>query len=129
MILSPQNLNKAYKQVKSNKGSGGIDGLGVDKLLPYLVEHKESLLQSIAKGSYQPNPVRRVEIPKEGGKKRQLGIPTVVDRVIQQAIAQIQSPIYEPLFSKFSYGFRPKRNAHHGLTQLAAKPSKKIVFQ
>jgi len=117
MILSPQNLNKAYKQVKSNKGSGGIDGLGVDQLLPYLVEHKESLLQSIAKGSYQPNPVRRVEIPKEGGKKRQLGIPTVVDRVIQQAIAQILSPIYEPLFSKFSYGFRPKRSAHHGLKQ------------
>jgi len=117
MILSPQNMNRAYKQVKSNKGSGGIDGLGVDKLLPYLVEHKESLLQSIAKGTYQPNPVRRVEIPKEGGKKRQLGIPTVVDRVIQQAIAQILSPIYEPLFSKFSYGFRPIRSAHHALKQ------------
>jgi len=117
MILSPQNLNKAYKQVKSNKGSGGIDGLGVDKLLPYLLEHKESLLQSIAKGTYQPNPVRRVEIPKEVGKKRQLGIPTVVDRVIQQATAQILSPIYEPLFSKFSYGFRPKRSAHHALMQ------------
>jgi len=117
MILSPQNMNSAYKQVKSNKGSGGIDGLGVDKLLPYLVEHKESLLQSIAKGTYQPNPVRRVEIPKEGGKKRQLGIPTVVDRVIQQAIAQILSPIYEPLFSKFSYGFRPIRSAHHALKQ------------
>jgi len=117
MILSPQNMNRAYKQVKSNKGSGGIDGLGVDKLLPYLVEHKESLLQSIAKGTYQPNPVRRVEIPKEGGKKRQLGIPTVVDRVIQQAIAQILSPIYEPLFSKFSYRFRPKRSAHDALKQ------------
>jgi len=117
MILSPQNMNSAYKQVKSNKGSGGIDGLGVDKLLPYLVEHKESLLQSIAKGTYQPNPVRRVEIPKEGGKKRQLGIPTVVDRVIQQAIAQILSPIYEPLFSKFSYRFRPKRSAHDALKQ------------
>ena len=117
MILSPQNLNKAYKQVKSNKGSGGIDGLGVDKLLPYLLEHKESLLQSIAKGTYQPNPVRRVEIPKEGGKKRQLGIPTVVDRVIQQAIAQILSPIYEPLFSDFNYGFRPKRSSHHALKQ------------
>jgi group II intron reverse transcriptase/maturase len=117
MILSPQNLNRAYKQVKSNKGSGGIDGLGVEDLLPYLHDHKEELLQSIAKGTYQPNPVRRVEIPKEGGKKRQLGIPTVVDRFIQQAIAQILSPIYEPLFSKFSYGFRPKRSTHHALKQ------------
>jgi RNA-directed DNA polymerase len=117
MILSPQNLNMAYKQVKSNKGSGGIDGLGVEYLLPHLVEHKEELLQSIAKGTYQPNPVRRVDIPKEVGKKRQLGIPTVVDRVIQQAIAQVLSPIYEPLFSKFSYGFRPKRSAHHALKQ------------
>jgi len=116
-ILSPQNLNKAYKQVKSNKGSGGIDGLGVDNLLSYLLDNKEELLQSIVKGTYQHNPVRRVEIPKEGGKKRQLGIPTVVDRVIQQAIAQILSPIYEPLFSKFSYGFRPKRSAHHALKQ------------
>jgi len=117
MILSPQNLNRAYKQVKSNKGSGGIDGLGVDDLLPYLYEHKEELLQSIANGTYQPNPVRRVEIPKEGGKKRQLGIPTVVDRVIQQAIAQILSPIYEPIFSDSSYGFRPGRSAHHALKQ------------
>lgn len=117
MILAPTNLNMAYKQVKSNKGSGGIDCLGVEELLPYLLEHKEELLTSIDIGKYKPNPVRRVEIPKEGGKKRQLGIPTVVDRVIQQAIAQILSPIYEPLFSKFSYGFRPKRSAHHALKQ------------
>ena len=87
-ILSPTNLNKAYKQVKSNKGSGGVDGLGVEDLLDYLRYHKDELLQSIIRGKYKPNPVRRVEIPKEGGKKRQLGIPTVVDRVIQQAIAQ-----------------------------------------
>jgi RNA-directed DNA polymerase len=117
MILSPQNLNKAYKQVKSNKGSGGVDKLGVDDLLDYLLNHKDDLLQSIIKGNYKPNPVRRVEIPKEGGKKRQLGIPTVVDRVIQQAIAQILSPIYEPLFSNNSYGFRPKRSAHDALKQ------------
>ena len=117
MILSPTNLNKAYKQVKSNKGSGGVDGLGVEKLLPYLLQHKDELVTAIVKGSYQPNPVRRVEIPKEGGKKRQLGIPTVVDRVIQQAIAQILSPIYEPLFSDYSYGFRPRRSAHHALKQ------------
>jgi len=117
MILSPTNLNKAYKQVKSNQGSCGVDGLGVDDLLDYLRNHKDELLQSIIRGKYKPNPVRRVEIPKEGGKKRQLGIPTVVDRVIQQAIAQILSPIYEPLFSNNSYGFRPKRSAHDALKQ------------
>jgi RNA-directed DNA polymerase len=117
MILSPTNLNTAYKQVKSNKGSGGIDGLGVEELLPYLLEHKDELITFISNGKYKPNPVRRVEIPKEGGKKRQLGIPTVVDRVIQQSIAQILSPIYEPLFSNNSYGFRPKRSAHDALKQ------------
>jgi len=117
LILSPSNLNQAYKQVKSNKGSGGVDGLKVDELLDYLLEHGDELLQSIIRGKYKPNPVRRVEIPKEGGKKRQLGIPTVVDRVIQQAIAQILSPIYEPLFSNHSYGFRPKRSAHDALKQ------------
>lgn len=117
MILSPTNLNKAYKQVRSNKGSGGVDGLGVEDLLDYLRSHKDELLQSIIRGKYKPNPVRRVEIPKEGGKKRQLGIPTVVDRVIQQSIAQILSPIYEPLFSNNSYGFRPKRSAHDALKQ------------
>jgi RNA-directed DNA polymerase len=117
MILAPTNLNKAYTQVKSNKGSGGVDGMGVEDILHYLLQHKDELLTSIAIGKYKPNAVRRVEIPKEGGKKRQLGIPTVMDRVIQQAIAQILSPIYEPLFSKFSYGFRPKRSAHHALKQ------------
>jgi len=117
MILSPTNLNKAYKQVKSNKGSGGVDGLGVNDLLDYLRNHKDELLQTIIRGKYKPNPVRRVEIPKEGGKTRELGIPTVVDRVIQQAIAQILSPIYEPLFSNNSYGFRPKRGAHDALKQ------------
>jgi group II intron reverse transcriptase/maturase len=116
-ILDPTNLNTAYKQVKSNKGSGGVDGMGVDEIVDYLLQHKEALLTSITNGTYKPNPVRRVEIPKEGGKKRQLGIPTVVDRVIQQAIAQILSPIYEPLFSNSSYGFRPKRGAHDALKQ------------
>ena len=117
LILAPTNLNTAYKQVKSNKGSGGVDGMGVDEIVNYLLHNKEALLTSIANGKYKPNPVRRVEIPKEGGKKRQLGIPTVVDRVIQQAIAQILSPIYEPLFSNSSYGFRPKRSAHDALKQ------------
>ena len=117
MILSPTNLNKAYKKVKSNKGSGGVDGLSVEDLLPYLREHKESMINSIIQGTYRPNPVRRVEIPKEPKKTRPLGIPTVVDRVIQQAIAQILSLIYEPQFSPHSYGFRPKRSAHDALKQ------------
>jgi group II intron reverse transcriptase/maturase len=101
--------------VRSNKGSGGIDKMGVESLKDYLVEHKDQLLRSILDGKYLPNPVRRVEIPKENGKKRALGIPTVVDRVVQQAIAQVLSPIYEKQFSENSYGFRPGRNAHQAL--------------
>jgi RNA-directed DNA polymerase len=115
-ILSPSNLNQAYKRVRSNKGSGGIDKMEVESLKDYLVYNKEKLIQAILDGSYRPNPVRRVEISKEKGK-RSLGIPTVVDRVIQQAIAQILSPIYEKQFSSNSYGFRPKRNAHQALSK------------
>ncbi len=85
-ILDNQNMNKAFKRVKSNKGAHGIDGMGVDELLQYLKENGDQLRQSILDGKYYPNPVRRVEIPKENGKKRKLGIPTVVDRVVQQAI-------------------------------------------
>ena len=115
-ILSPTNLNQAYKRVRSNKGSGGIDKMEVESLRDYLVNNKEKFIQSILDGSYRPNPVRRVEIPKEKGK-RSLGISTVVDRVVQQAIAQILSPIYEKQFSANSYGFRPKRNAHQALNK------------
>ena len=111
-ILSPTNLNKAYKRVKSNDGSGGIDKMEVESLWDYLVVNKEYLIESILDGTYRPNPVRRVEIPKDNGKKRMLGIPTVVDRVVQQAITQVLSPIYEKQFSSNSYGFRPKLNAH-----------------
>lgn len=82
-ILTPDNLNRAYKQVKANKGSGGIDKMGVEQLLPYLRDHKDELTESLLGGRYRPNPVRRVEIPKDNGKTRQLGISTVVDRVIQ----------------------------------------------
>lgn len=116
-ILSPSNLNQAYKRVKSNKGSGGVDKMEVESLLNYLVRHKEELIQTIMDGTYRPNPVRRVEIPKENGKMRMLGIPTVVDRVVQQAITQVLSPIYEKQFSPNSYGFRPKRSAHQALNQ------------
>ena len=116
-ILSPSNLNRAFKRVRNNKGSGGIDKMEVESLKDYLVENKEQLLRSILDGKYRPNPVRRVEIPKENGKKRALGIPTVVDRVVQQAIAQVLSPIYEKQFSANSYGFRPGRNAHQALNK------------
>ena len=114
-ILSPSNLNLAFKKVRSNKGSGGVDKMEVESLKDYLVAHKEELLIAIMEGKYRPNPVRRVEIPKDKNKKRLLGIPTVVDRVIQQAIQQILSPIYERQFSDNSYGFRPKRSAHLAL--------------
>ena len=116
-IVSPTNLNAAYLQVKRNKGAGGVDKMQVESLQDYLATHKEELLTSIQRGKYCPNPVRRVEIPKENGSKRQLGIPTLVDRVIQQAICQVLTPIYEPEFSDNSYGFRPKRNAHQALRQ------------
>ena len=116
-ILSPANLNQAYKRVRSNRGSGGIDKMEVESLQDYLVNNKEKLIQSILDGKYRPNPVRRVEIPKENGKKRELGIPTVVDRVVQQAIMQVLSPIYERQFSSSSYGFRPRRSAHQALNQ------------
>ena len=110
-ILSPSNLNTAYKQVRRNKGTGGVDRMDVGSLKDYLVREKEALITSIERGQYRPNPVRRVEIPKENGKRRGLGIPTVVDRVIQQSIAQQLTPLYEPGFSPWSFGFRPKRSA------------------
>jgi group II intron reverse transcriptase/maturase len=114
-ILSPSNLNASFKQVKRNKGAGGVDKMEVESLKDYLVTNKDMLIKSIQMGKYRPNPVRRVCIPKENGKQRQLGIPTVVDRVIQQSIAQKLTSIYEPQFSEGSYGFRPKRSAHQAL--------------
>lgn len=114
-ILSPSNLNAAYLQLRRNKGAAGVDKMEVESLKDYLIKNKSELTASILRGSYRPNPVRRVEIPKDDGQKRQLGIPTVVDRVIQQAIAQVLSRLYEPQFIDHSYGFRPKRNAHQAL--------------
>jgi len=117
-IVHRDNLNKAYKKVKSNKGAGGVDGVSVDELLPYLKEYQVRLVQGLRDGKYRPNPVRRVEIPKETkGDVRKLGVPTVVDRVFQQAITQMLSPIYEEQFSDNSFGFRPKRSAHDALKQ------------
>lgn len=110
-ILDPENMNLAYKRVKANKGSHGVDGMTVEELLEHLKQNGKQLRQSILKGAYSPKPVRRVEIPKPDGGVRLLGIPTVVDRVIQQAIAQVLSPKFESEFSENSYGFRPNRNA------------------
>ena len=129
LILRKENLNKAYKQIKANKGSGGIDGMQVDELLPYLRENQETLIQKIRDGRYKPNPVRRVEIPKETkGEFRKLGVPTVVDRVIQQAITQELTPIYEEQFSENSYGFRPKRGAHDALRQCQKNVNEGYVY-
>ena len=117
-ILQPANLNKAYRKVKSNKGAGGVDGMNADELLPFLRDNQVRLIQQLKDGKYKPNPVRRVEIPKETkGEIRKLGVPTAVDRVFQQAIAQVLSSIYEEQFSENSFGFRPKRGAHDALKQ------------
>ncbi|MFV8829999.1 group II intron reverse transcriptase/maturase [Alkalihalobacterium sp. APHAB7] len=109
-ILSNQNMNEAYLRVYKNKGASGVDGVTVDELKQYLKENKDELRQRIRTRKYQPQAALRVEIPKDNGKMRKLGIPTVVDRVVQQAIHQILSPIFEKQFSEFSYGFRPKRS-------------------
>jgi RNA-directed DNA polymerase len=109
-ILSNQNMNEAYLRVYKNKGASGVDGVTVEELKQYLRENKDELRQRIRTRKYQPQAALRVEIPKENGKMRKLGIPTVVDRVVQQAIHQVLSPIFEKQFSEFSYGFRPKRS-------------------
>jgi group II intron reverse transcriptase/maturase len=117
-ILARDNMNEAYKRVVRNKGKHGIDGMSVEELLPHLKENGAQLLKEILEEKYKPKPVRRVEIPKTGGGVRLLGIPTVVDRMIQQAIAQQLSPIFEPRFSENSYGFRPNRNAHQAIRKV-----------
>ena len=114
-ILSDVNLKEAIKRVKSNKGVPGIDKMTVDEIDKYFEVNKESIKKSILEKKYKPQPVRRVYIPKSNGNKRPLGIPTVVDRVIQQAIAQVLSRIYDSKFSSNSFGFRPKRSAHDAM--------------
>ena len=128
-ILSNDNLNQAYKKVKSNKGAGGVDGMSVDELLSFLRDNGMQLKQQLMDGKYKPNPVRRVEIPKETkGEFRKLGVPTVVDRVFQQAITQVLSPIYEKQFSANSYGFRPCRSAHDALKQCQTNVNDGYVY-
>lgn len=111
-ILSRQNMLLALKRVEKNKGSHGVDMMPVQNLRQYIVENWVSIKKEILEGIYEPMPVRRVEIPKPDGGIRLLGIPTVTDRLIQQAITQILSVIYDPTFSEHSYGFRPNRSAH-----------------
>ena len=117
-ILSEENLNEAVKRVKANKGACGIDKMPVSELDEYLRKHKEEMISSIMNMTYKPQPVRRVYIPKPNGKKRPLGIPTAVDRVVQQATAQVLSQIYDESFSDNSYGFRPKRSAHDAIDKV-----------
>lgn len=114
-ILSRNNLNQAFLQVVRNKGAAGVDGMSYDQLLPYLKERKEELLNSLRNGTFRPKPVLRVEIPKSNGGVRKLGIPTVIDRMIQQAINQVLQPIFDLTFSENSFGFRPKRSAHQAI--------------
>ena len=128
-ILHKDNLNKAYKKVKSNRGAGGVDGMSVDELLGFLKNNQKQLIQKIKDGKYKPNPVRRVEIPKEAkGEFRKLGVPTVVDRVFQQAITKGLSPIFEKQFSENSFGFRPNRGAQDALKQCQTNVNNGYVY-
>lgn len=110
-ILDKDNLDQAFKQVKRNRGSAGVDGMTVDELFGYMALNKDEIIRQIRQREYKPKPVLRVEIPKSNGGTRLLGIPTVLDRVIQQAIAQVLTPMFDKLFSEYSYGFRPRRYA------------------
>lgn len=115
LVLSHDNIKEAYKQVKRNKGVSGIDQMPTTGFAEWYSQHAETLLNELYNGRYQPQGVKQVEIPKPNGGKRKLGIPTVTDRIIQQAISQVLIPIYERKFSDHSYGFRPNRSAHQAL--------------
>jgi RNA-directed DNA polymerase len=116
-VTDRENLNQAYRQVKANRGAAGTDGMTIAAAAKWIANHKEQLIASLLDGSYQPQPVRGVQIPKPGGGERQLGIPTVIDRLVQQAILQVLQPLLDPTFSDSSYGFRPGRSAHDALHQ------------
>lgn len=117
-ILSEENLQKAIRKVKKNKGAPGVDKMTVQEVEEWFNQYKEDLISKILNKQYKPMPVKRVYIPKPNGKQRPLGIPTVVDRVIQQAMLQVLSEIYEPIFSDHSYGFRPNRSAHMAMEEV-----------
>ena len=117
-ILSEENLQKAIRKVKKNKGAPGVDKMTVQEVEEWFNQYKEDLISKILNKQYKPMPVKRVYIPKPNGKQRPLGIPTVVDRVIQQAMLQVLNEIYEPVFSEHSYGFRPNRSAHMAMEEV-----------
>jgi RNA-directed DNA polymerase len=116
-VCQLDNLNRAYRRVKANKGAPGVDGMTIDELRPWFAAHKQEFLTALRDGTYEPQPVRGVQIPKPGGGVRQLGIPTVIDRLVQQALLQVLEPLLDPTFSASSYGFRPGRGAHGALAQ------------
>lgn len=116
-VLTKENLKIAYETVVRNKGVGGVDKMRISDLKLYLQENWENLKSKLAIGEYQPTAILGIEIPKSSGGKRLLGVPTVFDRMIQQAIHQVLQPIFEPEFSDFSYGFRPRRNAQQAILQ------------
>ena len=120
-VLASDNLALAWKRVKANKGAPGIDGMTVEDFPAHARAHWPAVRQQIRDGRYRPQAVRRVEIPKPDGGKRMLGIPTVMDRMIQQAIAQVLTPIFDPTFSESSFGFRPGRNAHQAIRQVQGR--------
>jgi len=117
-VLDKGNLQKAWKQVKVNKGAPGVDNISIEEFPEYAVRHWEEIKAALLEGTYTPSPVRRVEIPKDSGGTRPLGIPTVLDRVIQQAISQVFTPVFDPYFSQDSYGFRPHRSAHQAVRKV-----------
>ena len=119
--LTRENLQKALKRVRANKGAAGVDGLDIDQTARALVHTWPVIRQQILQGTYRPSPVRRVAIPKPDGGERELGIPTVVDRLIQQALLQVLQPILDPTFSEHSYGFRPGRRGSGTATRHAAR--------
>jgi len=114
-VLERENMIQALRRVEKNRGAGGVDGMTVEEMRPYLVEHWREIRGRLLTGTYEPEPVRRVEIPKPSGGKRGLGIPTVIDRLIQQALLQALTPIFDPSFSENSYGFRPGRRGHDAI--------------
>jgi RNA-directed DNA polymerase len=124
-VLSSENLNAAWKRVRANKGAAGVDGVEVEDFPSFYRKHWEMIQRKLKDGTYRPSPVRRVFIPKPDGSQRALGIPTVLDRLIQQAIAQVLTPIYDPTFSEHSHGFRPRRGAHGAIQEWHEMSGKK----
>jgi RNA-directed DNA polymerase len=119
-IVAADNMRRAWRQVRRNRGAPGMDGMGIEDFPAYARGHWPTIRQALLDGTYDPQPVRRVSIPKPDGGVRLLGIPTVVDRLIQQAIAQVMGPIFDAGFSESSFGFRPRRGAHGALRQVQA---------